>query len=273
MAARKRPVLEGPAFSLAHVEAVAPDVVPVQCAAKCLPMSEILPHVFLGSWRDMHDPELLKAQRVTHILNVAREVDPQAHEERLSQFVTLHIPLVDEHRENIDRHIDTACAFIEQARAAEGRVLVHCRRGISRSPAIVVGYLMKHAGFRYESALDFTKTRRACVSLNMAFRDFLERLDEALRSGCAAEAGETKTECIGHETASVASFAREGSGIVGAGIFPSPGCSSRDSTFNEGSRFPAAPTPVAGLGRTPSLGSSALPSMSVAGSVTGSPGT
>ena len=227
---RRRPQLDGPAFCLTTVESVDPDVAPVQCAAHTMPMSEILPHVMLGSWRDLDDPESLKHQNVTHVLNVAREVDPTAHANALDPFSVMHIPLVDEHRQNMDQFIDAACDFIEQARAAQGRVLVHCRRGISRSPAIVVGYLMKHLGLRYDAALDFTKERRKCVSLNMAFRDFLERLDETMLQD------RTKAEALEREGPSTApSFAREGSGYVG----PSPGCSSGDSTAD--SRFPTVP--------------------------------
>eukprot|EP00796_Vickermania_ingenoplastis_P008792 gene8792-6179_t len=54
-----------------------------------------------------------------------------------------------------------------------GRILIHCRRGISRSAAIVVGYLMATEGLSYDDALAHVVSRRSCVSLNLAFQEKL----------------------------------------------------------------------------------------------------
>ena len=40
--------------------------------------------------------------------------------------------------------------FVEGARGAGGRVLVHCSQGVSRSVALVIGYLMWRSGRGYE---------------------------------------------------------------------------------------------------------------------------
>lgn len=54
-----------------------------------------------------------------------------------------------------------------------GCVLVHCRRGISRSAAVVVGYLMASEGLSYDEALQHVSSQRSCVSLNLGFRQNL----------------------------------------------------------------------------------------------------
>uniref|UniRef100_A0A7S1LEL6 protein-tyrosine-phosphatase n=1 Tax=Neobodo designis TaxID=312471 RepID=A0A7S1LEL6_NEODS len=174
MMSRRRPPtldLSQPAFNLSAVHEGSMEVEPV-CAARCEPMSCIREHLFIGSWRDIEEPETLRAAGITHVLNVAKEVDP-AHHDGLEGFCSMHIPLVDEHRENIVQHLECACTFIEAARNEGGRVLVHCRRGISRSPAIVVGYLMRQDGLEFDEAVSFVKQRRLCTSLNIAFREFL----------------------------------------------------------------------------------------------------
>lgn len=173
MSSRRRPpAFDCPAFNLSAVQTEGSLEVQPVCAARCEPMSRIHDHLYIGSWRDLEDPAALRAAGITHVLNVAKEVDP-AHHAGVEGFCCLHIPLVDEHRENIVHHVEAACQFIEGAKAEKGRVLVHCRRGISRSPAIVVGYLMRQDGFEFDAAVDFVKARRLCTSLNIAFREFL----------------------------------------------------------------------------------------------------
>lgn len=171
----RRPNL--PAFNLSVVHEHNEDRAnQVTNAAACEQMSDVMGCIALGSWRDASNILMLKERGVTHVLNVAREVPPPS--ERIAMesgdFNHKTIPLQDCHAEDIGIYFEEAFNFIEEARQANGKVLVHCRRGISRSPAIVVGYLMRHERHTYESALAFVKERRGCVSLNLAFRALLE---------------------------------------------------------------------------------------------------
>ena len=177
---RQQMLLNAPAFCLQTVEQHAePDsskLAPVNAAA-CEVMSEIRDGLFLGSWRDAADSALLKQHGITHVLNVAKEVPSSITELEAiesSDFTHKTIPLMDCHSEDIAKHFSDAYQFISEARAASLRVLVHCRRGISRSPAIVVSYLMQEEGMRFDEAFHVVKQRRACVSLNLAFRELLE---------------------------------------------------------------------------------------------------
>lgn len=167
-----------PAFDLSVVEEHNADhhTNAITNAAACDEMSDILSCLSLGSWRDALNHDTLKKHGVTHVLNVAKEVPCRAELEAMEggDFSHKRIPLQDCHSEDIGEHFEEAFEFIEEAKAANGKVLVHCRRGISRSPAIVVGYLMRHNGYTYEDALEFVKSKRSCVSLNLAFRTLLE---------------------------------------------------------------------------------------------------
>ena len=54
-------------------------------------------------------------------------------------------------------------------REKEGKVLVHCHAGISRSATICMAYLMATRKLRMEEAYEFVKTRRRVVSPNFNF--------------------------------------------------------------------------------------------------------
>lgn len=53
------------------------------------------------------------------------------------------------------------------------RVLIHCIQGISRSGAMVVGYLMRSQQLSYESALKMAQNARAIVAPNSGFANQL----------------------------------------------------------------------------------------------------
>lgn len=178
--------LSRPAFDLKAVEEAQSSFLEEEevCnAAQCYPLSEITPLLCVGTWKDAANPALLRRLGIKYVLNVARELDPATEANAIARNKDLiyeSIPMSDCHSQDVSEHLRQAFEFIERARAANSRVLVHCRRGISRSPAIVVGYLMASEHRTYEEALKFVTQRRRCVSLNLAFQ---ERLSEYVPSG------------------------------------------------------------------------------------------
>lgn len=44
-----------------------------------------------------------------------------------------------------------------------GRILVHCNKGVSRSPSVVVAYLMKTKELSFPDALQFVQEKRPIV--------------------------------------------------------------------------------------------------------------
>uniref|UniRef100_A0A671SCJ1 Dual specificity protein phosphatase 5-like n=1 Tax=Sinocyclocheilus anshuiensis TaxID=1608454 RepID=A0A671SCJ1_9TELE len=57
----------------------------------------------------------------------------------------------------------------KRVKAEEGKVLVHCEAGISRSPTICMAYIMKTQRLRLEQAFDVIRQRRAIISPNFSF--------------------------------------------------------------------------------------------------------
>jgi protein-tyrosine phosphatase len=98
-------------------------------------MWQILPDLFLGDRGTARDLARLRERGITHIVNCSKELD--CHFE--GEFVYLWLALEDPDPRFVDE-IPRFLAFIDEGRR-EGRVLVHCTGGISRSPAVLLAYL------------------------------------------------------------------------------------------------------------------------------------
>jgi hypothetical protein len=86
------------------------------------------PYLFLGNCISAHDTNRLSKLGIRYILNVAiRDVELCPYYS--DDIRTLTIDLRDDDRENILRTFDQAFAFIDEAKRAKSRILVHCSHG------------------------------------------------------------------------------------------------------------------------------------------------
>ena len=108
---------------------------------------------------------LLEEICVTHILDATS----MSLEYFPGRFI-LDLPQAD-----IISGLDDCFSFIDEAVKNNGKVLVHCMAGISRSSSIVIGYLMKSNNMSFEEALEHVKTQRPATNPNSGFRDQLKR--------------------------------------------------------------------------------------------------
>lgn len=75
---------------------------------------------------------------------------------------------------------EQACQFIEEARQSNGRILVHCACGVSRSTTLCCAYLIKHHSMSIEQALTHLRARRHIVQPNSAFLSQLIHFNEQI---------------------------------------------------------------------------------------------
>jgi predicted protein tyrosine phosphatase len=160
-----------------------------KCASECEPLSLVCGHIYIGTYKDQAE-KCVAQHNITHVLNVAKECGrsdeaasccPATFSETAGQgqytlscgrvVHTLKIPMADDQEEKIERRLEEAHHFMEDARRSGGKVLVHCRRGKSRSPAIVIAYIMR-SGVSFDAAMAYVCERRD-ISLNIGFHDFL----------------------------------------------------------------------------------------------------
>lgn len=131
--------------------------------------SLIFPKLYLGTEWNASNWEELRGNRVTHVLNVTREVDNFFQ----SQFNYMKIAVSDEASSELLSYWDECYRFIKGAWDNAGAVLVHCKKGISRSSSTVIAFAMKEFEWDLNTALHHVKEKRQCITPN---RGFMEQL-------------------------------------------------------------------------------------------------
>ena len=128
----------------------------IKHATKEFFINQILPRLFLG---DFVDAESMTIDQVQCIISLS-EASPHVAD----GITHIHAPIPDEMwlPPSVWNELVYALA---QAVRDELVVLVHCRLGVSRSPALVVAYLAQ-CGWTIETALEFVKKRRSVVNIH-----------------------------------------------------------------------------------------------------------
>lgn len=134
------------------------------------PASEILDYLYLGSEWNASNLEELRQNGITRVLNVTREIDnffPAA-------FVYHNVREYDEEATDLLKYLDRTYRFIRSAKDRGGKVLVHCKMGISRSATVTISYVMKEYGRNLAETLSMVKGKRPIVNPNKSFLKQLE---------------------------------------------------------------------------------------------------
>ncbi|EAY17112.1 Dual specificity phosphatase, catalytic domain containing protein [Trichomonas vaginalis G3] len=136
-------------------------------------LSEIIPNIFIASEVVAKNGPLLKRNGITHILNTCEQVCQSAE-----GFIKLSFRMNDGGGDSIFSSIWKATTFIDDALENNGKVLVHCQEGVSRSTSIVIGYLIIRHGYDYAKAFKTVRSCRRVASPNPRFIAQLLQLSE-----------------------------------------------------------------------------------------------
>jgi len=141
--------------------------------------------LYLGSYENAKNKQQLQDLGISHIINVAGELENEFPKD----FKYKDIKLDDTSVTNLGQHLDDALQFIDEARAASSKVLVHCAMGISRSSSIVIAYLMHAKGWSYQEAHEFVRSMRSCIKPNPGFRAQLVTFEKQLTARRSSNVG------------------------------------------------------------------------------------
>lgn len=191
--------------------------------------SRILPFLYLGNINHANNALMLRALGITHVLSVGESALVPPHklgappagsappspgkarlptnslwlEQSMGNIEVCDIQdIQDDGCDPILNHMCTALEFIERARQRGGRVLVHCRVGVSRSATLVIAYVMKYFDMSLPEAYLLVRARRLNILIQptLLFMHCLHTWEEAIRESGINEEGNMAVERSGRIT-------------------------------------------------------------------------
>lgn len=134
-------------------------------------ISEVIPGLFLGNKQAAADRELLRGKGIVAVCAVG------ARQMFNDDLVYHHVSIEDDGTESMLRHFPVACDFI-MAQRRRGSVFVHCKGGISRSPTMVIAFLVRCEGLPLTVAMEICALARPAARPSEVFvkdlREFAE---------------------------------------------------------------------------------------------------
>jgi len=81
----------------------------------------------------------------------------------------IYVRLMDSHESDLSIYFDPVSEIIEHDIKRGGKVLVHCLAGVSRSPSLIMAYLIRYQGLNLRDAYDYVAERRRIIDPNEGF--------------------------------------------------------------------------------------------------------
>ena len=162
-------------------------------------ISEVASRLFIGTEVAASSLDTLRERGITHVLNTSQLAN--FHEEEVGAsgepLVYLKLGLTDSTADLPRMHTALASGvdFIERALASPcARVLVHCHRGISRSCALAMAYLIKAERKSAEEVFSNVRRARRVCDPNLGYWCCLKEWERlTLRTGGSSAAGAAST--------------------------------------------------------------------------------
>ena len=141
-------------------------------------MSQVTENIWIGSYQDVCNDELLNERKITHVLCCGEDLDLRAgypySKDRIGHKISIEDNVADE--KTLDRFMEGAAKlneWISQGR----RIIVHCMAGMSRSVSVVITYLIVYKGWSYQTAYTLVKLRRWQTNIHPEFVELLEEMN------------------------------------------------------------------------------------------------
>ncbi|KAF2110917.1 protein-tyrosine phosphatase-like protein [Lophiotrema nucula] len=128
--------------------------------------------LYIGGLYALYQTDLIKSAGITHVLSVI-DYDPLL-QESFSHLKHFHIRADDDPNEDLLKHFQSACEYVDEGLKDGGGVFVHCAMGKSRSATLVVAYLMWKFGVGWEKGLEQLCEGRPVCDPNLGFKEQLE---------------------------------------------------------------------------------------------------
>ena len=119
---------------------------------------------------------------LTVIISLTRQAPEIINNERSCYIKAhYHLPLYDHEHENFISTFKDMCIIIDRHINDDINVIIHCECGISRSPTLVIAYMIYNERITYDQAID--QLNDLMVSINDGFVCQLKLWEQHILSG------------------------------------------------------------------------------------------
>ena len=136
-------------------------------------VSQINDNIFISDLPSAFNIIRMKEDGITHVLCVIMGMDPLYPDD----FTYKNIHISDIESEDLHIYINECVKYIDDVVKNNGKILVHCSYGISRSASMVIAYFIKN-GMSYDEAYNFVKSKRNIIEPNDGFKEQLRSLEK-----------------------------------------------------------------------------------------------
>lgn len=140
--------------------------------------SKITDSIYQGNIHSAKNKEYLKSIGITHILVAGRLTIYFPNDFIYKKYEIFDTPL-----EKIDKYFNDAYEFINEAINNNGKILIHCAAGVSRSSSFTISYLIKSKMIKYDEAMLILKKGRKIANPNIGFQKQLRNWEKECLSG------------------------------------------------------------------------------------------
>lgn len=130
----------------------------------------VVKNLFLGS-QDCCEENVLKRYDIARVISVG--IKPIFD---LSNVVHNFVECLDLPETDIKSVVNACIPIIKVSTNENKNVLIHCNAGVSRSSAVVIGFLILDHKFTYLDAYNTVKKARNCIKPNAGFEKQLKTL-------------------------------------------------------------------------------------------------
>ena len=122
--------------------------------------------LYISGYKTASTASDLQNMKITNIINCSGDLCENLSFSGIN-YLTLNIR--DNVSENIECLFFKCINYINEAKEKQGRVLIHCYKGVSRSVSILISYLIYLYKWTYDEAFDFVQSKRSIANPNIGF--------------------------------------------------------------------------------------------------------
>ena len=138
-------------------------------------MDEIIENLYLGNLSSARDIPKLKELGIKKVLSILEGLWPEYKESDNISHKTINV--MDYSDINIIKYFGECLNFMK----GDGKILVHCAGGSSRSASFVIAYLMWTKKMPFKEALNFVNEKRPIIYPKPGFQDQLQLFEKILK--------------------------------------------------------------------------------------------